>query len=106
MRILINCTNNKRLLGILKAFDRHFNMVLEEVIQMWTEQHKKGRNRGRDELVHKDRFISKMFRRGDSVKLVIKLWPETEGDDADYNMTRSEGTSRLEHGSATMGQLD
>ena len=32
MRILINWTNNKRLLGILKAFDRHLNMVLEEVI--------------------------------------------------------------------------
>ena len=28
MRILVNCTNNKRLLGRLKAFDRHFNMVL------------------------------------------------------------------------------
>ena len=40
---MINCTNNKRLLGRLKAFDRHFNMVLEEVIEMWTEQHKKGR---------------------------------------------------------------
>ena len=31
MRILVNCRNNKRLLGRLKAFDRHFNMVLEEV---------------------------------------------------------------------------
>ena len=34
MRILVNCTNNKRLLGRLKAFNRHFNMVLEEVIEM------------------------------------------------------------------------
>jgi small nuclear ribonucleoprotein D2 len=34
MRILVNCTNNKRLLGRLKAFDRHFNMVLEKVIEM------------------------------------------------------------------------
>ena len=104
IRILINCTNNKRLLGRLKAFDRHFNMVLEEV--MWTEQHKKGRNRGRDELIHKDRFISKKFLRGDSVILVIKLRLETEGDDADYNVTGSEGTPRLELVSATMDQLD
>ena len=28
MRILVNCTNHKRLLGRLKAFDRHFNIVL------------------------------------------------------------------------------
>ena len=86
MRILINCTNNKRLLGRLKAFDRHFNMVLEEVIEMWTEQHKKGRNREKTELVHKDRFISKMFLSGDSVIMVIKLGPETEGDDTDYDV--------------------
>ena len=66
MKILINCTNNKRLLGRLKAFDRHFNMVLEVGIEMWTEQHKQGRNKGRAELIHKDRFISKMFPRGDS----------------------------------------
>ena len=34
MKILINCTINKRLLGRL---GRHFNMVLEEVTEMWTE---------------------------------------------------------------------
>ena len=73
---------------------------------MWTEQHKKGRNRGRDELIHKDRFISKMFLRGDSVILVIKLRLETEEDDADYNETGSEGMPRLELVSATMEQLD
>ena len=32
IKIMINCTNSKRLLGRLKAFDRHFNMVLEEFI--------------------------------------------------------------------------
>ena len=51
MKILINCTINKRLLGRL---GRHFNMVLEEVTEMWTEQHKMGRNRERAELAHKD----------------------------------------------------
>ena len=51
MKMLINCTNIKRLLGRL---GRHFNMVLEEVTEMWTEQHKMGRNRERAELAHKD----------------------------------------------------
>ena len=73
MRILVNCTNNKRLLRRLKAFDKHFNMVLVEVLEMWTEQRKKGRHGGRTELVQKGRYISKMFLKGDSVILVIKM---------------------------------
>merc|ERR1712203_341278 len=36
-QVLINCRNNKNLLGRVKAFDRHCNMVLENVKEMWTE---------------------------------------------------------------------
>src|SRR5579883_1950790 len=36
-QVLINCRNNKKLLGRVKAFDRHCNMVLENVQEMWTE---------------------------------------------------------------------
>ncbi len=35
--MLINCRNNHKLLGRVKAFDRHCNMVLENVKEMWTE---------------------------------------------------------------------
>lgn len=35
--MLINCRNNKKLLGRVRAFDRHCNMVLENVREMWTE---------------------------------------------------------------------
>ena len=65
-QVLISCRNNRKLLARVKAFDRHCNMVLENVKEMWTEgggQGKKG--------VSKDRFISKMFLRGDSVILVL-----------------------------------
>lgn len=69
-QVLISCRNNRKLLARVKAFDRHSNMVLENVKEMWTEtprnaQGKKGRP------VNKDRFISKMFLRGDSVILVL-----------------------------------
>jgi len=37
MKVLINCRNNKKLLGRVRAFDRHCNMVLENVREMWTE---------------------------------------------------------------------
>merc|ERR1712000_358203 len=69
-QVLISCRNNRKLLARVKASDRHCNMVLENVKEMWTEtprlaDGKKGR------AVNKDRFISKMFLRGDSVILVL-----------------------------------
>ncbi|KAK5119083.1 mRNA splicing protein [Meristemomyces frigidus] len=69
-QVLISCRNNRKLLARVKAFDRHCNMVLENVKEMWTEtprlsDGKKGRE------INKDRFISKMFLRGDSVILVL-----------------------------------
>ena len=33
-QVLINCRNNKKLLGRVKAFDQHCNMVLENVKEM------------------------------------------------------------------------
>ncbi|KAF5864785.1 hypothetical protein ETB97_006322 [Aspergillus alliaceus] len=66
-QVLIACRSNRRLLARVKAFDRHCNMVLENVKEMWTEKPKGGKGKG----VNKDRFISKMFLRGDSVILVL-----------------------------------
>lgn len=37
IQVLINCRNNRKLLGRVRAFDRHCNMVLENVREMWTE---------------------------------------------------------------------
>ncbi|CAB3398850.1 unnamed protein product [Caenorhabditis bovis] len=70
-QVLINCRNNKKLLGRVKAFDRHCNMVLENVKEMWTEVPKTGKGKKKAKSVAKDRFISKMFLRGDSVILVV-----------------------------------
>ncbi|KAM0749438.1 Sm-like ribonucleoprotein [Meredithblackwellia eburnea MCA 4105] len=67
-QILVALRNNRKLLGKVKAFDRHANMVLENVKEMWTEA-PKGKNK---KPVNKDRFVSKMFLRGDSVVLVLR----------------------------------
>ncbi|KAG8856336.1 mRNA splicing protein [Tulasnella sp. 330] len=67
-QILISLRNNKKLLARVKAFDRHCNMVLENVKEMWTET-PKGKNK---KAINKDRFISKMFLRGDSVVLILR----------------------------------
>jgi len=68
-QILVNCRNNRKILARLKAYDRHMNMVLENVREMWTEV-PKGTKKGKP--INKDRFISKMFLRGDSVILVLR----------------------------------
>lgn len=71
-QVLINCRNNRKLLARVKAFDRHFNMVLENVKEMWTEVPKTGKGKAKSKPVNKDRFIAKMFLRGDSVILVLR----------------------------------
>merc|ERR1712096_184694 len=71
-QVLINCRNNRKLLGRVKAFDRHCNMVLEHVKEMWTENQKKKKGEAKKKPVNRDRFISKMFLRGDSVIIVLK----------------------------------
>lgn len=71
-QVLISCRNNKKLLGRIKAFDRHCNMVLENVKEIWTETPKTGKGKKKAKPVNKDRYISKMFLRGDSVILVMK----------------------------------
>lgn len=39
-QVLINCRNNRKLLARVRAFDRHCNMILENVKEMWTEVRK------------------------------------------------------------------
>mmetsp|Transcript_41582 Transcript_41582/g.124360 ORF Transcript_41582/g.124360 Transcript_41582/m.124360 type:complete len:109 (-) Transcript_41582:771-1097(-) len=71
-QVLINCRNNHKLLGRVKAFDRHCNMIMENVTEMWTEVPKTGKGSKGSRPVNKDRFISKMFLRGDSVIMVLR----------------------------------
>merc|ERR1711918_2015 len=70
-QVLINCRNNRKILARVKAFDRHCNMVLENVREMWTEI-PKGSGKNKAKPVNKDRFVSKLFLRGDSVILVLR----------------------------------
>ena len=58
-QVLISCRNNRKLLARVKAFDRHCNMVLENVKEMWTEIPRKADGK-KGRPVNKDRFISKM----------------------------------------------
>lgn len=66
-QVLISLRNNHKLLARVKVYDRHFNMILTDVLEQWTE----GSNRSTNVVV-KDRKISKLFLRGDCVVLIVK----------------------------------
>lgn len=69
--IVISCRNNHKLIAKVRSFDRHCNLVLENVKDLWTESIKN--NKGKTiKTVSKERFISKLFLRGDSVIIVLK----------------------------------
>ncbi len=70
-QVLINVRNNHKILARVKAYDRHMNLLLEDVKEMWTEYSKGGRGKKAGTAVNKDRYVSKMFLRGDSVILVV-----------------------------------
>lgn len=64
-KVLVNCRNNRKLFGRIRAFDRHTNMVMEDVQEFWSE------SRG-GAVENKERFMSKLFVRGDSVVLILR----------------------------------
>ena len=69
-QVLINCRNNRKILARVRAFDRHMNMVLEDAREMWTEMPRGGKGK-KATPANKERYISKMLLRGDSVIVVL-----------------------------------
>ncbi|KAL6942297.1 mRNA splicing protein [Hanseniaspora vineae] len=65
--VIISLRNNHKIIARVKAFDKHCNMVLENVKELWSEKHHKN-----SKLIPRERFISKLFLRGDSVIIVLK----------------------------------
>lgn len=70
--VVIYCRNNHKLIAKVKAFDRHCNLILEDVKELWTESTKNSKGKV-IKTTAKERFIAKMFLRGDSVIIVLKV---------------------------------
>jgi small nuclear ribonucleoprotein D2 len=75
-QVLVYCRNNRKILARIRAFDRHMNMILENACELWTEMSKKNKGK-KAQPRNMERYISKLFLRGDSVILVLKN-PKTE----------------------------
>lgn len=63
--VVIFVRNNKKLIGYIRAFDRHMNLILEHVKEVWTTISTNYN------VIHHERFILKMILRGDSVILIL-----------------------------------
>ena len=74
--IIISLRNGHKLICTVKAFDKHCNMVLENVKEMWSESSNvNGKNDSKSKVM-RERFVSKMFLRGDSVVVVLRYMGE------------------------------
>ena len=68
-QVIVSCRNNRKVVGRVKAFDRHLNLLLEEAAETWSEKPRRG---GRVAPVVRERFFAKLFLRGDTVIFVVK----------------------------------
>ena len=94
-QILIYCRNNRKLLGRIRAFDRHMNIILEAVCEIWSEM-MKGKNK-QHKLRNRERFISKMFLRGDSIILIVKNPNDAKLEGDKKNKERKEKDKKKEN---------
>merc|ERR1712167_338817 len=65
-RIVICCRNNHKFLGELIGFDKHCNLILRSVNEIWLEIHK---NNG--SIIPKSKYSPVLILRGDTVILVL-----------------------------------
>jgi small nuclear ribonucleoprotein D2 len=69
-QLVVWLRNNHKLLAWIKAFDRHGNMVLTDVKEIWYEgpKRKKGKKK---ERIERSKFMHLVFLRGDNVITVV-----------------------------------
>ena len=65
--------------------------LLEDVKEMWTETSKGGKGNPRGAAINKDRYVSKMFLRGDSVILIVSNPASLTGATTESTSTTSGG---------------
>ncbi|KAL0234008.1 hypothetical protein PCE1_002511 [Barthelona sp. PCE] len=63
--VLVNCRNNRQIYGILRFFDNHFDLIIEEALEIWTSEGPGG------VLMPRQRKLGNMMVRGDSVISIV-----------------------------------
>ena len=70
----VHSASHFRLLGGTQFVDPRLVLLCPSVVRVcrWTEVPKTGKGKKKAQAINKDRFISKMFLRGDSVIVVLR----------------------------------
>lgn len=65
--VIISLRNNHKMYAKVKAFDKHCNMLIYDIKELWTEKNWK-------EKTHKsqERYIAQSFLRGDNIIMIVK----------------------------------
>jgi small nuclear ribonucleoprotein D2 len=65
--LIIFMRNNKKLFGYVRAFDRHMNLIMENVKELWVDKNFQKKN------IYHEKIFSKLILRGDSIILIAKI---------------------------------
>ncbi|ABA27372.1 mRNA splicing factor (nucleomorph) [Bigelowiella natans] len=68
-KIIISSNDNHKFYGFIRGFDKHCNLMLEDVTEIWKEETTDARSL-KKKVVIKEKFIPKLFFRGDAVILI------------------------------------
>ncbi|AFP65482.1 small nuclear ribonucleoprotein SM D2 (nucleomorph) [Chroomonas mesostigmatica CCMP1168] len=65
--VMIFIRNNKKLLGYIRAFDRHMNLIIDNGKEIWTSKCSKKK------VKFHEKFFPKLVLRGDSIILIVRV---------------------------------
>ncbi|SGZ39245.1 related to small nuclear ribonucleoprotein chain D2 [Hanseniaspora guilliermondii] len=65
--VIISLRNNHKMYAKVKAFDKHCNMLIYDIKELWTEKNWKDKTHKSQE-----RYIAQSFLRGDNIIMIVK----------------------------------
>ena len=68
-KVIIFTRNNKKIIATLRAFDKHFNLILENAKEIWSFRQFENR------LKFQERTIQKLLIRVNKIELLVKKYP-------------------------------
>ena len=65
--VIISLRNNHKMYAKVKAFDKHCNLLIYDIKELWTEKNWKDKTHKSQE-----RYIAQSFLRGDNIIMIVK----------------------------------
>merc|ERR1712146_205404 len=69
-KIIISSNDNHKFYGYIRSFDKHCNLMLEDVTEIWKEETSNQKSL-KKKVIIKEKFIPKLFFRGDAIVLLL-----------------------------------